>query len=57
MGMHKDTIKPGKYLVIIEENEEKLYDRASLELQLMEICHLRCPLQGYVELKADDMVK
>lgn len=55
--MHKDTIKPGKYLVIIEENEEKLYDRASLELQLMEICHLRCPLQGYVELKADDMVK
>jgi len=56
IGLREHTTESGQHLVSIEEDEEKFYDQASLELQLVAQQWLGCPPMGYVEFKADDMV-
>ena len=55
MGLREDAIEFLAMLAVIEEDKEKFYDRAALEIQLSALIRNGCPNQGYKEFKADDM--
>ena len=55
MATREDALELGTLLVIIEEDEEKFFDRVSLELQLLALRRCGCPPMGYIEFKADDL--
>lgn len=54
--LKEDALQNNKCYVCIDEDEEKFFDRISLELQLAALIHVRCPSQGYLEMKAEDLL-
>ena len=55
MAIREDALESKTLTAIIEEDEEKFFDRVVLELQLLALIKCGCPPKGYVEFKADDL--
>ena len=55
IAMKEDAIASGQPLAIVEEDEEKMFDRIPLGLQLVSIMLEGAPSCGYVEMKADSL--
>ena len=54
-GIREEALEHDRRLMMLFEDEEKFYDRTSLELQIAALKRMGCPDHGYVEFKADDM--
>jgi hypothetical protein len=52
----EEALEAGKFLGIIQEDEENFFDMPSKELQMMVMKLFGFPPQGYVEWKAEDMI-
>ena len=52
----EEALEYAKYLGIVQEDEEKFFDKPAAELQLMVMKLFGFPFQGYMEWKAEDML-
>ena len=53
----EEALDYAKFLGIVQEDEEKFFDKPAAELQLMIMKLFGFPLQGYMEWKAEDMLE
>ena len=56
MAVKEDALEFNKLLARTEEDKENIYDRISLEIQVISMLRLGFPQMGYVECKVDDMM-
>lgn len=52
----EDALQHGKTYIKLDEDEERFFDRVTLDMQLAALLRLGCPPQGYVEMKAEDLL-
>ena len=55
LAMREDALSFGRYMALTAEDEEKFFDRVSLEVQLAVLCILGFPVEGLLEMKAEEM--
>ena len=55
IAAREDALEFLRLFARIDEDEEKMYDRISGELQCAALRKIGCPEAGYVEMKADDL--
>jgi hypothetical protein len=55
LATREDALSFGRYLALTAEDEEKFFDRVSLEVQLAVMFILGFPMEGLLEMKAEEM--
>ena len=55
LAMREDAVSFGRLMALTAEDEEKFFDRVSLEVQLAVLAILGFPTEGLIELKAEEM--
>ena len=55
LALREDALSFGRYLALTAEDEEKFFDRVSLEVQLAVLYILGFPMEGLLEMKAEEM--
>jgi hypothetical protein len=55
LAMREDAVSFGRYMALTSEDEEKFFDRVSLEVQLAVLFILGFPLEGFLEMKSEEM--
>ena len=55
ISVREDAITFGRMMALTSEDEEKFFDRVSLEVQLAVLTILGFPAQGFLEMKAEEM--
>jgi hypothetical protein len=55
ISVREDAITFGRMMALTSEDEEKFFDRVSLEVQLAVLTILGFPAEGFLEMKAEEM--
>ena len=55
LAAREDALSFGRYMALTAEDEEKFFDRVSLEVQLAVMFILGFPMEGLLEMKAEEM--